>query len=339
MKGQPIKEYRARIAMSVLQNNALKLLFPVLTTLTIGACVSGTSEEDEAARDKAEKNIRSELWMTPDCVQDNSGQYSRGLYKFQENGEIASGKKGFQDASCSTQSDQMTQPSVFAGTYAVVDPETLEDGSDGFSFDYTIFNDNILAYFRLTNSDTLCFSNNLQFRLDKVHVDLDRIDPKVDYQNCMTVYRASNDDNPNPNPNPDPNPNPNPSSSLLGVWVLNTQCRVDKSGNHFIWLIQFNQNKTVTEAFAYFNNDNCSGQADASEFSDFDVVYEDYGAATLPDGNPGYRLQLTQGQTILDGYYVFDAQNRLCVSHSLGLTLSGESSDGIDYNNCFSRPD
>ncbi|MCG7870703.1 MAG: hypothetical protein N0C81_12130 [Candidatus Thiodiazotropha lotti] len=315
-------------------HNIYKLIFPLLGTLLIGACVSTTDDDTESeSRQEAAKKIRANMWLTPDCLQDNSGQYYRGLYKFTDDGEILSGEQGFQDASCSTKTNETTQPRTFSGSYAVLDSETLEDGTDGFSFDYSIETRNILAYFRMTDSETLCFSNNLEFRADVVNIETGSVDPRVDYRNCLTLNRSSDDND------PDPNPNPGPAVNLQGVWVLSTQCRVNDAGNHYYWLVDFTQDNRVLEAYAFFNNTDCSGTTTATDFSDINLTYTDQGEATLPDGRKGHQMRLIQGVNSFDGYYTFDAQNRLCISHSFTLTRTDNDSTELDYNNCFSRPD
>ncbi|MES9831066.1 MAG: hypothetical protein ABW139_02385 [Candidatus Thiodiazotropha sp. DIVDIV] len=314
------------------KHNAYRLIFPVLSTLAIGACVT-TSDEDNEDREEASKKISANSWMTPDCLRDNAGQYYRALYKFTNDGEVLSGKQSFQDTSCSTQTNDTILPHSFTGTYEIMDGETLEDGTDGFSFDFFVQNRTIHAYFRQTDNSTLCFSNNLRFRADTVNIETRSTAPSVDYDNCLKAYRNSD------NSDPDPGPNPSPSASLQGVWGLKTQCRVNDAGKHFFWLLNFTQDNRVLEAYAFFNNDNCSGTAQATDFSDINLNYTDLGEVTLPNGGQGHQMRLTQGTNSFEGYYTFDSQNRLCISHSFTLTRTDNPSTDIDYNNCFSRPD
>ncbi len=310
-----------------------KLLFSLLTPLVIGACVPVDEEDDSSSSDakEARQQIQAGNWQTSDCLRDSDGLYFRGLYRFTEEGQIHSGYQTYQDSACTTQANDSRMPDSFRADYAVKEEENLLDGTRGFGLDLFIQGATVNGYFNLKDDKTLCFSNNVVFRAYELNAKLAEDASYMDYDHCLSIYSASND----PTPNPDPVTNAN----IQGIWVLNTQCRVNSAGKYFYWIMQFRDDGHVFQAYAFFDNSTCSGTTTSTTLAELDPVltYTDLGEGTLSDGRQGRQMRLTQATKNFEGYYIIENQNELCVSHSFTLTGSGFTTTDIDYNNCFTR--
>ncbi|MET0091119.1 MAG: hypothetical protein ABW068_14075 [Candidatus Thiodiazotropha sp.] len=310
-----------------------KLLFSLLTSLAIGACVPAEEGGGSSSSDakEARQQIQAANWQTSDCLRDSAGLYFKGLYRFTDEGKINSGYQTYQDSACTTRANDSRMPDSFRADYEVKEEETLFDGTRGFGLDLFIQGAAVNGYLSLKDDKTLCFSNNMVFRANELYATLAEDASYMDYDHCLSVFDSSND----PNPNPDPVTNAN----LQGIWVLGTQCRVNNSGDHFYWIMQFRDDGHVFQAYAFFDNASCSGTTTSTTLAELDPVltYTDLGEATLSDGRQGRQMRLSQGANNFEGYYIIENQNELCVSHSFTLTGSGLTSTDIDYNNCFTR--
>ncbi|MET0029578.1 MAG: hypothetical protein ABW101_18255 [Candidatus Thiodiazotropha sp.] len=308
-----------------------KILFSIGATLAIAACVPVEDDSDSASEKEAREILQANNWQSSDCMRDNNGTYRKGLYRFGDDGQLRLGYQAYQDSSCSTRANDQHSPDSIQAGYEMQGEETLFDGSDGYAIDLDILGNSINSYFNLRDSDTLCFADNVTFEANGLSAEINNSASYIDYDHCLSIYSSNND--------PNPNPNPVTNANLQGIWVLGTQCRVNNTGDHFYWIMQFRDDGHVFQAYAFFDNANCSGTTTSTTLAELDPVltYTDLGEATLSDGRQGRQMRLSQGANNFEGYYIIENQNELCVSHSFTLTGSGLTSTDIDYNNCFTR--
>jgi hypothetical protein len=310
-----------------------KVTFSIIAALVIGACVPAEDDSDTPSEKETKEILRANNWQTSDCLQDNGGLYRKGLYRFGDDGQIRMGYQAYQDSGCSTRAKDQHMPDSVQSSYDLQGEEILMDGTDGYGIDLEILGQTLNSYFSLTDSKTLCFANNLTFEANGLSAEFGKDASAIDYGHCLTVHSSSD------NPTPNPNPTPVAGSDIQGIWVLDTQCRVNDAGDHFYWIMQYKENNHVFQAYAFFDNANCSGTTTSTTLMELDPVltYTDLGEATLSDGRQGHQMRLIQGSNSFDGYYIIENKNQLCVSHSFTLTESGLTTTDIDYNNCFSR--
>jgi hypothetical protein len=272
--------------------------------------------------------------MTSECIQDPNGTYYKSLYQFTSDGQVLYGWQNFQDTSCTTSANTVL-PSNNLGTYQNLGSQTLPDGTQGYGFRFTSEGTSYDGFFALTDNNTLCFPTNLSFRTEGRYVNPEDTSPSVDYEHCLTIHSSSN-------PNPDPNPNPTPdtgSATLQDIWLLRNICAPLDNGGYALWLYQFTEDSRLLYAGAVFDNENCEGDSTTSDFYEYEppVTYSYLGETTLADGTQGHSIQLSNGTATINGYYIIDSQDRLCVSHNLEFATTGSTSTDIDYEHCMNR--
>jgi hypothetical protein len=292
-------------------------------------------------------DITANIWMTSECRQDNAGTYYRSLYHFTSDSQVLQGWQDFQDSSCTTRADTILMPSNEFGTYRNLGSQILPDGAQGYGLRYTDEGQSYDGFFTLTGNNTLCFSTNITFRTQGLHINTDDTSPSVDYEHCLSVHSsASPSPNPIPNPNPTPNPNPSPSpdigsTGLPGKWLLANVCKALDDGGSMLWIYQFTNDNRFLYAGAVFENGSCQGDGTATEFFELEppVTYSYHGESTMQDGTQGHSIQFSNGSETYNGYFVIDSQDRLCVSYNLELTVEGSDSTAIDYEHCMVKMD
>ncbi|MES9930977.1 MAG: hypothetical protein ABW158_22930, partial [Candidatus Thiodiazotropha sp. 6PDIVS] len=220
-----------------------------------------------------------------------------------------------------------------AGSYTILGAETLQDGTPGFKVQATLDDTTHEAYFNIGQQNGLCFSSNLEINTVR-YTFLPNQTPSVDYQNCLSLYSAASD------PNPNPNPNPNPSTedpNLEGLWLTSNCIRAENGASAKI-LYKFEANEVFYSMWNY-ENLYCTGEPAVDDFLSFEppINYSYLGAETIPDGSQGHSLRVSRGTGTVDGYYLYNSQNRLCSSYAFGFSfITGENQSlDIDYQNCL----
>ncbi|MEJ2622641.1 MAG: hypothetical protein P8163_21065 [Candidatus Thiodiazotropha sp.] len=304
-----------------------------------------TTDPDQTDADEndtnADSSLRSNVWMTASCVQDDNGIYTKSLIKFSTEGTIYFGYQDFQDTSCVVPKAETYHPDLDVGTFTTGESRILQDGANGTSISFMLNDGQIDAAFTVTNQNTLCFTSNVSVNTPGIQ-NMRGSTEQVDYDNCLTVFSSTDTPDPNPNPNPNPNPDPDPvttSSNLQGKWLNVKSCEPSSDGSYMKVAYMFTEDNRVLIAGVPYDNSRCEGEMRAA--SDYlepstPITYVDQGEATLPDGTQGYSLRLSFGSDYADGFYTFDAENRLCISYNLGLTYYlDKASTNINYDNCM----
>ncbi|MET0122406.1 MAG: hypothetical protein ABW124_15315 [Candidatus Thiodiazotropha sp. 6PLUC9] len=294
--------------------------------------VEDTTDVDDSTDDNSVSDLSSKIWMSSNCIQDSSGVYFKSLYEFKANGEVLQGYQDFQDTSCTTRKDETFLPSSLMTTYTKGASETLQDGANGYLITIAFNNVTVDGYYTITSQDNLCFTSNFSINTADFSYEIIPSAP-IDYNNCLTVHSDANGQDPNPNPNPNPQ-----NSDLLGMWWLQTLCYAsDTGGTHNIILKFTEDNKVLYATLPYESND-CSGNpSTSSTFMEFNspTTYSDLGETTLANGTLGHNLRFSYASAGTDdGYYIFNAQNHLCLSYNLSGFSNNYTTD-IDYDNCM----
>jgi hypothetical protein len=326
-------------------------LFQLLLIFGLQGCGGSDSENDwydEPETEEEEINtetggssntLSSNIWMTASCAQDENGVYFKSLFEFKADGQILYGYQDFQDASCTTATSETALPSSLLTTYTTGNTSTLQDGTSGTLITIAFTENNISTtvdgYYRITDQNTLCFSHNFAINTGRFEHINGPAEP-MDYENCLTVHSVANGSNQNPNPNPNPQ-----SGNLLGAWLLPTRCIAYDDGGTFNIMYQYTEDNRLLIAPLSYESDNCSGDGSGSmnDFIDTDppTTYTELGEETLPNGTQGFKLRFSDNNGNVDGFYVIDNQQRVCLSYNLGLTDS--NSTDIDYENCLVKLD
>jgi hypothetical protein len=335
-------------------NTLLTLLMSLTLIIALQACGGGggggdkpnnTEETEETDNDSDNDNdndnntnnttIESKIWLTANCIQDNSGVYFKTLYQFNTSGEVLEGYQDFQDTSCTTPTTETVWPSNTLTTYTKGASDILQDGATGtlitLAFSSNAANVTVDGYYTITDQNTLCFTTNLSINTgDFSYQNIPS--PPIDYDNCLTVHSEAS------NSNPDPIPDTNTQDSvLLGMWWLRSICYASDTGGTSNVILKFTPDSKLLYATLPYESNDCSGTpSDYSDFIEFDTptTYEDLGEMTLPIGTLGHGLILSNSSDTIQGYYIFDANKDLCFSHNLGFG-TGTSSTEIDYDNCL----
>jgi hypothetical protein len=321
----------------------LSFLLPFTLIFALHGCGGDSSDNSNEKPDNTNNtdnsagiNISSKIWMTSNCIQDDAGVYFKSLYEFTADGTILQGFQDFQDTSCTTPKDETVLPYNQLTTYTDGGSTTLQDGTNGNLI--TIAFSDILTvdgFYTITSQNTLCFTSNFSINTGDFRNIPGPAEP-VDYNNCLTVYNATNNQSPNPNPNPSPSPQ---NSELVGMWWLNTLCYIsDTGGTHTVILKFTEDNKLLYANLPYTSND-CSGNpGTSSTFMEFEspITYSDLGETTLSNGTLGHNLRFSGGSYSEDGYYTFNTEHSLCLSYNLGFNDDINTTD-IDYENCLPK--
>ncbi|MGD9172145.1 MAG: hypothetical protein PVI97_19165 [Candidatus Thiodiazotropha sp.] len=295
--------------------------------------------------DQNGNDITANIWMTSDCMQDNTGTYFKSLYQFTSDSQVLQGWQDFQDSSCITRADANLLPINDSGAYQNMGSQALPDGTQGYGLSYTHDGNSYDGFYALTDDNSLCFSTNISFRTDGRHINPDDTSPSVDYDHCLTIHSSTNpnpDQNPNPTPTPIPTQGPDTGSvGLQGKWLLWNVCMPLAAGGSALLVYQFTDDNRFLYAVAGFDNDTCQGDGTTSDYFEAEppITYSYQGEATMPDGTQGHSIQLTDGSETYNGYFVIDSQERLCVSYNLEITVESAESTDIDYEHCMVRVD
>jgi hypothetical protein len=273
--------------------------------------------------------------MTSDCNQGTDGYY-KTLLEFTADGKILAGNQGFHDSSCTSTADTIF-PYSEARTYTQGTSQTLEDGASGYSITVGGFEGGGTAsgYYTITAQNALCFSTNFTVNTGMFSSD-GTTSSQINYNSCLSAH-SDTDTGSTPagptTPGPGPTTPTTPQdSNLVGIWWLRSTCFAMDDGTSAEAIMKFTAENELHIALFPYQGSSCTGDSTASVF-ELLGMYSDLGPMTLPSGVSGYGLEYN-GE---DAYYVFDAENRLCLSYSMGFTES--MSTDIDYENCLDRID
>ena len=145
--------------------------------------------------------------------------------------------------------------------------------------------------------------------------------------------------------------NGNEDSPLLGAWITEAcEQKTDASGNSLdAWirgLFEFTRDGRLLTRQREYTDSNCQVLAGTQPASGqgSDILFEDLGETTLPDGLEGAGLRISLDGALLgsssEGSYII-MQRQACFSYAFrfrptGLGLSSDSAD-INYLDCLQR--
>jgi hypothetical protein len=130
--------------------------------------------------DQNGNDITANIWMTSDCMQDNTGTYFKSLYQFTDDNRFLYAVAGFDNDTCQgdgTTSDYFeAEPPI---TYSYQGEATMPDGTQGHSIQLTDGSETYNGYFVIDSQERLCVSYNLEITVESAE------STDIDYEHCM----------------------------------------------------------------------------------------------------------------------------------------------------------